>query len=90
MEAPLSDLQHLDDTPVPPPAVRCAPRRHSWPVRLYRRLQIRFLLWRERCSREEREAYAAQGVPLGRAYLSNCMEFESEMRGKAALLEVGL
>lgn len=81
-----SDRADLDDTPIPPPAVRCLPRRVGTLQRVWRRVRIAWFLYCERCSREERESYADSGVPLGRDYLKNALAFESEMRGRAAML----
>jgi len=83
-----SDRMDLDETPIPPPPVRCLPRRIGPLQRLWRRAQIAWFLYCERCSREERDSYAARGVPLGKAYLRNCLEYERDMRSKAALLSI--
>lgn len=88
-----SDLQHLDDTPVPPPAVRCAPRRRlSLIVRAWRWLRRRELQSKLDALISERTGYQAvatsRGVTLGRQYLSACAEQERDLRSRIAMLEV--
>ena len=87
-----SDMQFLDDTPVPTPAVRCAPRarRRNVLVRAWRAV----VLWKLRhdleCLQAEREGYQAAGVPLGAQYLANCADQERDLRSRIAMLECGL
>lgn len=88
-----SDLQHFDDTPIPPPAVRCAPRpRLSALVRAWRWLRRRELQKKLDALVSEREGYmavaAAHGRSLGPVYLRNCEEQERDLRNRIAMLEV--
>lgn len=90
-----SDLQHLDDTPVPPPIVRCAPKRpRNWIARAWRRIVLAVLREELDCIVAEREAYqvaaTARGYLLGAQYLANCADQERDLRSRIAMLECGL
>lgn len=85
-----SDLQHLDDTPVPPPFVRCAPKRpRNWIARAWRGLQLLALREKLDCLTHERDGYVAAGLAREK-YLKNCAEHERDLRSRIAFLESDL
>lgn len=90
-----TEVEMYDSTPVPPPLVRCPPRRAlPWYVRAWRRIVLAVLREELDCIVAEREAYqvaaTARGYLLGAGYLARCAEQERDLRGRIAMLECGL
>lgn len=81
-----SDLAYLDGTPVPPPAVRCAPRRKRGALaRLWRALQIAFIDWRIRTDEDYIAQCERDGI-LGTRSLRHFRDNVAELRVQRALL----
>lgn len=85
-----SDLQHLDDTPVPPPIVRCAPKRpRNWIVRLWRAVVLHHLREQLACLEDERERYVDTGMAGPKFTAINAAQ-QRDLRSRIAFLESDL
>jgi len=72
------------------------PTQRTWPIRLWRAItrpiRRRFLEWRERCVREEREEVTKRlaecGCKPGPTYLRNCERQERDYRSRLSFLDM--
>lgn len=85
-----SDWAYLDDTPVPPPVVRCAPKApRAWPARLWRWIRLQHARHELACLEDDHERYIVNGT-AGPMFRANNAAQQRDLRSRIAMLECDL
>lgn len=81
-----SDRMDLDDTPVPPPPVRCLPPRRNLVRHVWRSLKLYSLRLHLKVTEDEIKVFEGEGI-YGTRYLRACRDQAAELRVRIAITE---